>query len=200
MKKLLILPFLFFIGSLQAQEEYFDEISLSVGMAAINYTEGEKVIEGENVREPAAGSANIIAMNLHYRKALTFTKSWYLTSTFPLLPSSTGTYLSFGGGVEFYFNDVGTKVGLTNSGTTIMLTPKFRYFWHMELNGSYLVYVTETAKKSDAIFEFGPGGGFTYSFNNKWAVKSTMTVLKGAGVVTSTFGVKVLVGATMYMD
>jgi hypothetical protein len=187
------------VNVLASEDKFYDELVTSVGMTMVSYAEDAKVIQGDNVQEAASGSVSGISASIQYKMASSFKKSYYLTTVFPLLPSATGTYLSFGGGMEYYFNDIGSKTGLTNSGTTIQFTPKFRYFAGFEVGGGYLVYTTESAKKTDLLFEIGGLGGIAYSMSNKWAIKTTLNVMKGTGAVTSTMAIRFMIGGTFYL-
>jgi len=195
--------FFIFILSINAfageSSRFYDELTSSVGMAMVNYTEDAKTIQGDNVAEAASGTVTSIAATLQYKYAKDFKKSFYFASTFPLISSPTGTYISFSTGIEYYFNDIGAKTGLFNSGTSIQFTPKFRYFAGGEIGGAYLVYTTETSKKSDALFEIGGFGGMAYSMSQDWAIKSTVGVLKGTGAVTSTMTIKFFIGVTFFL-
>lgn len=199
MKYLLLYLCLFISNHSFSSDLFHDEFTASTGLAMISFTEGEKSIQGENVQEAASGTVTAMSLNVQYKMAEDFKKSYYISATFPLLPSAEGTYIAFGGGMEYYFNDVGAKVGLFNSGTTINFTPNFRYFIGAEVGGGYLVYNTESAKKSDALFEIGGNGGIVYSMSDSWAIKAVLGVMKGSGVVTSTLGIRAFVGATFYL-
>src|SRR5690606_11132498 len=98
-------------------------------MASISYTENEKAIQGENVREAASGSVNAIVGNAQYNFSSNLKRAYYINTSFPLINSGEGTYLSMSAGVEFYLSYLSSKFGLYDQGTQVVLTSTLRYFW-----------------------------------------------------------------------
>jgi len=201
MKLSLALAFSFFVGaSALAEDKFSKEVAAYVGMSMISYAETEKTIVGDNVSEIASGTVSAISMNLQYVLSQDLKKQYYITATLPLLPSAIGTYMGGGFGMEYYFSDMASKLSMFNSGTSITLTPTFRYFAGFELGLGYLVYNTESATKTDILLEIGGTGGFSYALSEGYAIKMTVGVLKGTGVVTSAMNIRALLGVTFFLD
>lgn len=192
--------FLSFLNLTKASEIVYDELTFSLGMASISYTENEKTIQGENVREAASGSVSAIVGNAQYKFSSNLKRAYYINASFPLINSGEGTYLAGGVGVEFYLSDLSSKFGHYDSGTQVILTPTLRYFWGGEAGFAYLVYNTESATKTDILLDLGLLGGASYVFSDKITVKATFALLKGTGAIASTFGMRALVGASFYYD
>lgn len=103
-------------------------------------------------------------------------------------------------GVEFYLTPLGSRVGMQNQGTTVKFSPKLTYYWSIESGISYLVYLTETAKKTDMLFDIGLGGGGHYAINDSWVLKGQLAMTMGTGVNTSSTAMKIFFGLTFYLD
>ena len=79
------------------------------------------------------------------------------------------------------------------------MNPKWRYFAGAEMGLGYLIYKTTEKKKGDVNAEFGPRGGVSYQINNKWGVKAEGIYTIGAGTITSSSSLKIMLGATYYL-
>jgi hypothetical protein len=199
-RKCFFLVFILFSLSISAEEKFFKETSFTIGMANISFAEQAKTLEGDNVDEPASGSSSIISGNVKFDFMHKIDKNFYASATFPLLPAPDVTYFGAGLGVVFYLNNLSTKLGLQHSGTTVKFLPKFRYYWGVEVGGGFLSYQTESAKKSDFLFEFGPMGGLKYAFTDKYILETNIIIKRGTGVVTDSLNVFILLGGTFFLD
>lgn len=175
-----------------------DEISLLIGMANIGFTESQSTLTGPNKTEAASGSVAAISGMLHYRFRTEEKRAWYTQFTFPLM-SGTGSYLSGGGGMEYHFGKAPAKITLRDATTSFTLTPTTRYFIAGGLNIGYIAYTTETAKKNDTLLEIDVGGGMSKRFN-KWTLRVQGGIARGVGVVTTTMGMKAMVGGIFFLD
>lgn len=102
--------------------------------------------------------------------------------------------------MEFFINSLSSKVSYTGSGTNLKITPTLRYFWGFQGGLGYLTYSTETAKKSDLLFEIGLLGGIIYRISQKWGIRGQLDVARGTGVTTSTFNTKFMLGGSYYFS
>jgi hypothetical protein len=175
-----------------------NELSMMVGMANVGYTESQSTLQGENVQEAAAGSVASISGMLHYRFRTDDRRAWYTQFTFPLM-ASQGSYLSGGGGMEYYWGKSPAKIVLKDATTSFTLSPVTRYFALFGLNMAYLAYLTETAKKNDTLLEIELGGGLSRKFS-KWTLRAQAGIARGVGVTTSTMGMKAMVGGIFFLD
>lgn len=175
-----------------------DEFSLLMGMANIGFTETQSALSGPNQQTPASGSVASISGQLHYRFRTDDKKAWYSQFTFPLM-ASEGSYLSGGGGLEYYFGTAPAKIILKDATTSFTLTPVTRYFVSGGLNMAYIAYLTETAKKNDTLLEIDLGGGMTRKFNS-WTLRAQAGIARGVGVATTTMGMKAMIGGIFFLD
>lgn len=175
------------------------ELSYNIGLVNASYAENQTTLSGQNQTEAASGSVSSISGQINYKFAPGLERSYYLAGTFPLLPGATGSYFGAHFGSEFYFgSSSGSKVSYNNSGTTIKLKPKNLYFWGIEGGLGYLVYVTETQKKTDLLLDIGANLGMLYSFSEKWRLRGTLGMTRGTGVATTTMEMKAFFGVTFY--
>jgi hypothetical protein len=183
---------------IQSNLKKSDEFSILIGMANIGFSESQSALTGPNQTEAASGSVAAISGMLHYRFRTDDKRAWYTQFTFPLL-AGTGSYLSGGGGMEYYFGKVPAKITLRDATTSLILTPVTRYFVMGGLNIGYIAYITETAKKNDTLLEIDIGGGMSRSFN-KWTLRVQGSIARGVGVVTTTMGMKAMIGGIFFLD
>ena len=191
---LLFIPTLIF-----AETKMLNELSTSLGIVIVNYAENEKSIEGENVSEAASGSISTINASISYKIPSGLRRAFSVTGSVPLLPSSEGSYLSLQGGYEFYFTDLGSELELYNSGTSLKVSPRLRYYAAAELGAGFLTYNTLSATKTDILFEMGGSGGLMYKVSKKINLKTSVGVYRGTGVVTSGFIIKAFVGGIFFL-
>jgi hypothetical protein len=184
--------------SIQTGLRTSEELSMMIGMANIGFTESQTSLQGENIQAAASGSVASISGMLHYRFHTDDRKAWYGQFTFPLL-ASQGSYLSAGGGIEYYWGKAPAKIVLKDATTSFTLFPVTRYFALLGLNMGYLAYLTETAKKNDTLLELELGGGISRKFN-RWTLRIHAGAARGVGVTTTTFGMKAMVGGIFFLE
>ena len=196
----ILVSFLLLSFTLNAAEEFSNELIYMIGMVSKSYAESESSIQGENKIEASSGTAQVIAATIQYKFSSTLKRSFYSNLIVPLLPSGDNSFFSGGMGVEFYLNDIGSKLKFSDGGDTLKISPKLTYLWGLETNIDYLVYVTETQKKSDLVFDLGVIGGGSYKVTKAVNIKGVVGVSKGTGVNTSGMGMKVMLGYIHQFD
>ena len=170
-----------------------------IGMANISFTENQTTLQGPNQTVPFSGSVSSISGSLHYRFLTVDRKAFYSQFTFPLMGGSTGTYLAGGAGMEYYWGSMSSKASLSDSTTSLVLSPTMRYFVLSQLNIGYLSYTTLTAKKNDTLMEIELGGGLSKAFT-KWTLRAQASMARGIGVTTTTMGMKLFFGGIFFLD
>lgn len=185
-------------------EDFSRITSYSIGMVNVNVTENESSLvstddsETEEIEEtPSAVSA--ISFNFNYEFIFEQQRSFFVKATVPMMTTEgAGAYVG-GLGFNWYLNDLGTKYSINIGGSEIVMVPKFRYWWGASGSIGYLVYNTESAKKSDVFFDIGIHAGVGYNLGEKWGLRSEATIGKGTGVNTSTMNMSLLVGLTYFI-
>ena len=202
MKKLLLTISILFLSfsAFCDSSEFQKEFGISVGMANISFTESQSGLAGENIKQPASGSTSNISLQAFYKFLPGLKRSAYFYSTVPAMSSGQSSYFSAGAGMEFYFNEIGSRMQMSNSGTTIKVTPRLRYFWGFEGGVGYITYLTLTEKKTDFLMDLGLMGGGTYPINEKWCLRAQFTVARGTGINTTTMEMKAFLGGIFYLD
>jgi hypothetical protein len=186
--KKLLLCFLLVATAFTARAEIiWKDMAYGVGMVNASFTENETGLTGDNIQEVSSGSVSSINGFINYKFKPNLQRSYYVNGTFPLLPGATGSY--FGGtlGAEFYFgNRIGSKLSLYDQGSTLQMKPKSYFFWGGEVGLGYLIYLTETAKKTDILMTLGPMAGGVYKISEKWMIRYQAAYERGVGVSTTT--------------
>jgi hypothetical protein len=200
----IIFSFIVILGLIStsfAGEVIDKEISYNIGLVNASYAEAQSTLTGKNVTEAASGSVSSISGQISYKFAPGLERSYYFSGTFPLLPSPTGSYFGAHFGAEFYFgSSSGSKVNFSHSGTSIKLKPKNLYFWSLEGGLGYLIYNTETAKKTDMLLDIGANLGMLYTMSEKWRLRGTVGMTRGTGVATTTMEMKAFFGVTYFTN
>lgn len=184
---------------LQSGLKTSDEFSVLLGMTNISFAESQSSLSGPNQKEAASGSVASISGMLHYRFKAGEKTAWFGQFTFPLM-AGEGTYLSGGGGMEYYFGNSNTaRITLQDATTSFTLSPITRYFLSGSMNMAYISYLTETAKKNDTMLELELGGGASRRFD-KWTLRAQAGLARGIGVATTTMGMKAMIGGIFFLD
>jgi hypothetical protein len=193
--KIFFLSFLFLYHSSASAEIIWKDLTYGIGMVNASYAEGETGLTGDNISEAASGSVSSINGFITYKFKPELNRSFYTSGTFPILPGATGSYFAASLGGEWYFgNKIGSKLSLTENGSTLEMKPKSYFFWGAEVGLGYLVYLTETAKKTDLLLTVGPTLGGVYKFSDNWMIRYMAAYERGTGVTTTTSVMKFTIG------
>jgi hypothetical protein len=206
MKLLTRLVFVFILLSTISAKEFSGITSYSVGMVNIGVTENESSLEStdedvasEEQKKSSAKAVSAISFNLNYEFSFKQKRSYFVKATVPMM-TADGAGLFLGGvGFNWYLNDLGSIYKSNIAGSEIVMVPKFRYWWGANAGVGYLVYNTESAKKSDVIFDLGIHGGAGYNFGEKWGMKGEAVVGRGTGVATTTMNIRIFFGLTYFI-
>ncbi|PIK14828.1 hypothetical protein [Halobacteriovorax sp. JY17] len=204
--KVLISLFLLIISSNSFGKDFSGITSYSIGMVNIGVTENESSLEStdENVtpgeeKKSSAKAVSAISFNLNYEFSFKQKRSYFVKATVPMM-TADGAGLFLGGvGFNWYLNDLGSIYRANIGGSEIVMVPKFRYWWGANAGVGYLLYNTESAKKSDIIFDLGIHGGAGYNFGEKWGMKGEAIVGRGTGVASTTMNIRMFFGVTYFI-
>lgn len=187
----------------QADSDLSKYVSASVGMVNVSFTESESVLtsgevedEGTENETPGSGSASIMSLEFSYHKPFSVNKEIFGRFIIPFQPSSGNALIYGGGGMNYFFNGQGTDVKSESSHIDLRVTPKFRYYVGGLLGLGYLVYVTESAKKSDILLDLGAQGGVIYAYKERWGIKGEFSISRGVGTKVSTNTMRMMLGTT----
>lgn len=206
LKKLFSL-FLFFNIALCGATGFHDQLSYNVGMVSMSLTENQSSIKQTDTTvtatesETTASAAAVAAMSfqLSWEFKNKGKLAYFTKATVPLM-NADGSGVFLGDvGVNVYLNPMGAKYTLIQNGTTVVIIPKFKYYWGGVGGVGYVVYNTESAKKSDVFFNLGLHGGMVYSLGDKWGLKGELGASRTTGVVTTGIKIDFFFGATYYL-
>lgn len=184
---------------------FSSSLNSSFGIVNVTVNETESAIESTDAdvsvedSEPAATSAAVTAFELNY-EFLPSQKRSYFTKAIVPLTAGDGSALFLGGvGINFYLNPMASVYNMKENGNEITIMPKFRYYWGASTGVGYLVYNTESAKKSDVLFDLSLHGGGIYNFGEKWGARAEASFGRGTGAATNTTAIKIFFGASYYL-
>lgn len=178
---------------------YSKELNILLGMVNSSYTENESSLTGPNTTTISSGAISSLNALLHYRFKNEEKHAWFAQVNIPLASGATGSYLSTGGGLEYIWGKVPTRSTLSDSKTSLMVSPTLRYFAGAEGNIAYITYFTESAKKSDTLVEIGGYGGLGYKMS-RYDLRFQAGFNRGVGVNTSVNTIKAFFGLSYYID
>lgn len=195
MNKLLIS--LFIATSIFANTTPTPFYSFSLGIASVSYAEAESDIQTENKKTPISGSAMVIGAMVDYTIPLKINQALAIKGTIPLM-SSTGRIFSIGSAYQYYFGGKAVSdIEVRNiDGSYIKFSPGFRYYAGATADVSYLYYTSETAKKTDVLFQLGPTGGILYRWKDNIDIKAEADFQIGFGSIVTTTTMKIIGGLT----
>lgn len=169
-------------------------------MVNVSFAENKSSLESTDATTtssaPGSGAVSIIALNFSLEHPRSPSSSYFFSGTFPLIAAGGNSAFYAGGGMNFYFNSLSSKIKTNQDGTKMTINPTLRYYAGFHGNLGYLVYSTETQRKSDMLFELGGQGGMLYNIKPKWSIKGEVDVSKGTGVATSTTAIKLMAAGT----
>lgn len=199
--KLLILSGLLLLDSARAESDYSKYISTSLGMVNVSFAESDTVLSSSEdddgaATKPGSGSASIMSFDMSYHVPTSAKREWFARMIIPFQPSS-GNALVYGGfGMNHFFNGQSSDVMSNDSEVDVRITPKFRYYAGGQVGFGYLIYVTESAKKTDILMELGAQAGTIYAWKERWGIKGELSIGRGVGTKVSTTSMRMIVGTT----
>lgn len=166
-----------------------------VGMNSISYQENPFLNSSDSTFKKVAssGSAGVIVGQLAYVKPIKRRQALSFRGMVPLMDPKNRMF-SFGSGYSYYFgesliSDILIEIG----GGSVSVSPGFRYYVGAQSDLSYLFYTSESAKRTDFLFQLGGHGGMLYRWKN-FDLKAHFEYAKGFGSVVSTSEMRILFG------
>ena len=194
--------FIFFILVSSWARADFDltQINFGLGMANVSFQESPSGLPPRTTgsvttqEQPSSGSVPSICAFIDYEKFLGAKYSYVIKSALPLMASSTGSYLSAGGGINYYLNSLSSVGMFETREANFQIIPKWRYHVGGGLSGAYLIYNTETAKRNDTLVELYGNAGVTMTKNKDWGYRAEAIFARGVGFNSSAIVMKFFAG------
>lgn len=177
-------------------------VSTSIGMNNVTYTELQSTLtdsDGTSQQKTQLnGSASIISLEISYTRPFKNNQAIFIRGITPLIGNENRMF-SGGGGYQYYFGDsIVSDIEIESvDGSFIHFEPGLRYYISGNVDVSYLFYTGKTAKKTDLIFQLGPGAGVLYRWKDKIDIKAQAEYGIGFGSVVTTTSMRLLAGITM---
>lgn len=174
------------------------QINFGVGMINSSVTETPSGLtpssSSSREEEVGSGSVPVIGAFLEYEKFFNSKLSLVGRSAFPLMPGAEGSYVSLGTGLNYYFQSLSSTGSFATKESTIFIVPTWRFHVGGGLSGAYVIYNTESAKKSDTLIEIAANTGATYTQSKTWAYRSEFTMGRGIGFNSTAMTMKIMFG------
>jgi hypothetical protein len=158
---------------------------------------GLKPKEG-STPELASGSASIISLKASFDYIASPKRTYFGSAIVPLFGGDYGVFMGLGG-VNFFFNDLSSMFDFSDNGSSISIMPKKRYYWGLSTGLGYLIYSSETAKKSDIAFFLGGQGGIIYNIKPNLDLKADLTIGRLTGISTTSISMQAFFGISYYL-
>lgn len=206
-----IFSFVFLLACLLNHELYASSnsfhrnMNFSFGMVSATINENQSSLTSTDTdvdiaeTEPASTAASVISFEFNYEFMQKSKRSFFAKGIVPLLSTDGSGVFMGGGGVNFYLNPLSTVFSVSDLGSSVIIIPKYRYYWGAGAGVGYLVYNTESAKKSDVFFDISLHGGGVYNFNKKWGGRGELSFGRSTGSATTSTLMKIFFGASYYL-
>lgn len=186
---------------------FHDVISFNMGMISHSVTENESTltqtddsVQSEDTTTAAGSSAvSAISFNLNWEFKTEQKKSYFVQAFVPMMTTGGAGVFLGGVGMNWYLNDMGSKYTYVQNGTELTIIPKFKYYWGASTGIGYVVYNTESAKKSDVFFDLGVHGGGVYGIGTNRGIKLEVGASRATGVATTGIKIGFFLGMTQYL-
>ena len=192
----LIIMLLFFSASGYSKSGFLNQSTLSLGMTTINFTETDEGLG--SVEKPASGSNSFVSVDYNYQFMNKQDRSYYIRLFSPFLESSGSGYFGSTLGVNYYFNSISSEINFLSQNDSISLKPQIIYSFGAEVGTGYLVYLTETAKKSDILIEYSAQLSVSYAISRSNNIKLHMAFGQGIGAEVNALIMKLFLGYNTY--
>ncbi len=207
MRKSLILITLLYsvvINDLRAESSsLLQNMSIGIGMVNATLTESQSTLESEDsTTETEVATINpisTISLELSYHFKNYLNKSIYAKTFIPLMSSDGSGYYMAALGITYYLNSISSIFNFNDQGTSLNISPTFRYYVGGYVGGGYLVYNTETAKKSDLVLDLSASGGVDYKVSDEWSIKLDLSAGRLTGINTTGIAITAFLGGTYYL-
>ena len=176
------------------------QVNFGLGMVNANFQETPSGLPARTTGSvtvkdtPSSGSVPSICAFIDLEKFLGARYSFVIKSVLPLMNSSTGSYLSLGGVINYYLNSLSSVGVFESSEARVQIVPKWRYHVGGGLGGAYLIYNTPTAKRNDTLIEVYGSAGVTMTKNKNWAYRAEATAARSVGFNSTAVVMKLFAG------
>lgn len=174
-------------------------LTFNIGMINTSFTENPDTLETTdgsigNDGVPESGSGSSIALDVMYEKFFTMQMSYFGRLGGTIFGSTNDRYYTLNGGVNYYFDPVGTSAQISGPTADIYIAPSFRYYVGGHLGGSYLVYNTPSKTKGDFLVELGGQAGAIYAYSEKISLRGELGFSRSLGTLVSSTEIKLFAG------
>ena len=180
---------------------YVNEMAFSLGMVNNPVVENESTIETTDLTVVAPESSiteaipvSNISLSMNYSFLIKKKSSLGAFVVVPLVVAEGTSF--FMGGLRYrsFLYSLSSGFNYAQKGITFHIIPRLRYYVGGSFSGGYLIYNTESAKKSDVSFNLGLEGGLMYQWNQKYSIDINIAMVKRTGIITTGMGMNIFLG------
>lgn len=174
-------------------------LTFNVGMINTSFTENPDTLETTdgsigNDTPAESGSGSSIGLDIMYEKFFTMQLSYFGRFGGTVMGSTSDRYYSLNGGVNYYFDPIGTSAQISGPTAEISIAPAFRYYAGGHLGGAYLVYNTPSKTKGDFLVDLGAQAGAIYAYSEKISLRGELVFSRSLGTLVSSTEMKIFAG------
>ncbi len=179
------------------------ELTISMGMVNNSVVENDSNLQ---VTDPTVVTSEItsyasepkpvsnISIELNWSFWIKKKSAFGIFAVAPLMVSEGTSFFMTGMRYRYFIYSMSSGFEFAQQGITFNIKPRMRYYVGGSLTGGYLIYNTESAKKTDASLNLGLEGGVMYQWNKRYSINGNIAMVKRTGVVTSGIGMNIFVG------
>lgn len=168
----------------------------SGGISSLSFQEKE-ALQNEDTdfeKNAQSGSASILSLNLTRQIPFDSNQSVFIRGMTPAFTGESRLFLA-GGGYSYFFGDtIISDTEITLGEGKITVQPGFRYYVGVQSDVGYLFYTSETARKTDLVFELGGHAGALYRWRDKMDIHAQVEFSQGIGSVANTTNLRYFLG------
>ncbi len=202
LSKIIIISFVLLTQMGFAEVKLMDQMSIAMGMVNNSYSQNASAFQEDD--DLASGSVSVISVDFNYEFFKTRKSSHLVKLTASGLAGEASKFYGIGYGQRYYFKSEGTRGVFQSKNVTVKTSPKFRTYLGWNVLGYNLVYETSedsgTNLRSDLGVEIGGHAGLLYGISPKKAYKVELSVGRGTGIETSSFGMQIFFGASYFVN
>lgn len=177
----------------------FGIVNLSPTINASSLTNTDTGTEAQATTTESAKPVSVLCVDAKYEFFPTQKRTYFIAGHVPVFSADgAGVYL-MSGGVNWYLSDLSSLYSYEKDGSTITIVPAFKYYWGVSTGLGYLIYNTDSAKKSDLFFDLGVHGGGAYALSEERSLTAELGLSRSTGVGTTGFKMNLFFGVVQYL-
>ncbi len=161
-----------------------NQLAISGGLFSTSFAETTNL---DPTSTPSSGSVGTLSAGIEFEHFFSDSRSFVMGIQLPALPSNQSFQAGFMG-FNFWVVGMGSAGSFIGEGASVRFKPGFRVSVGPIIGLGYLVYSTQSARKSDVGALFGADVAASLSFGERMGCRLGGSFFKTTGIATSGFG------------